>query len=103
MKTVLIISERGISASNLLFKLAESIHEEDLALDIDYVSFGHIKEKLSKKAYDLLLITPQVSRHQAEMEELMAGPASGLKNLVISDDDFHFMNIPHILRQIKEA
>lgn len=101
-KSVLIISERGITASNLLFNLSKEINEQALDLDIDYAPFGQLKAKLSKKKYDLLVITPQAARHESETQSALNNYPDA-KIITIGDDDFHFMNVPHILTVIKEV
>ncbi|GAB2024141.1 hypothetical protein OfM1_02110 [Lactovum odontotermitis] len=102
-KSVLIISERGITASNLLFNLSKEINEQKLDLDIDYAPFGQLKEKLSKKKYDLLVITPQAARHESELKTALDQHGTSAKIITIGEDDFHFMNVPHILTVIKEV
>lgn len=101
-KSVLIICETGITASSLLFKIAQEIEKERINLDVDYVAFHRIGEKIGKKEYDVLLLTPQIRRYTQEAQKILDQCAGKAKIMMISDHDFQFMDVTHIIRQVQE-
>lgn len=98
-KSLLVICETGITASSLLYKLAQEIESEKLNVDIDYAALPSLEEKLSKKEYDILLFTPQVHRYKETIGKLIQKYAKHTQVKTISDQDFQYMNVPHILHE----
>ncbi|MGM0126327.1 hypothetical protein IGI37_003756 [Enterococcus sp. AZ194] len=100
-KSILIICEAGITASSLLYKIAQELDERKINIDVSYVSFSGLEEKMKQKKYDVLLLTPQIRRHAKIAQQLLDKYSKGAEVLMISDHDFLYMNIPHIVQQIQ--
>lgn len=100
-KSVLIICEMGITASSLLYKFAQEIEREKLDLDVDYAPFPKLEEKMVKKEYDVLLLTPQIRRYADEAQKLLDKYAGQAEIMMISDRDFQYMDVPHIVHQVE--
>lgn len=98
-KSLLVICETGITASSLLYKLTQEIEREKVNIDIDYAALPSVEEKLSKKEYDILLFTPQVRRYKETIGKLIHQYAKHTQIKMISDQDFQYMNVPHILHE----
>lgn len=101
-KSVLIVCQTGITASALLYKIAQEINNKEIDLDIDYVGFHKLENKMKKKEYDILLLTPQIRRYAQEAKQLLDEYAVEAKVKMISDRDFQYMDIPHILNKLQE-
>lgn len=102
-KTILVVSQRGISASSFLFKFAQEIELEHLNLDVDYTSILKLEEKLSKKAYDIILMSPSVVRVWKDMQQTFMRLLGHASIVAISDEDWRYMNVPHIILTIEEV
>ena len=100
-KNVLIVCEAGISASLLVSKMLEEIKDDNLKYNIDYVPVVRINKKLAQDNYDVLLLTPQVIRHEEEIRELITKIKYKSKIVFNSEEDFKYMNIPSILSSIE--
>lgn len=100
-KNILIVCEAGISASLLVSKMLEEIKDDNLKYNIDYVPVVRINKKLAQDNYDVLLLTPQVIRHEKEIRELITKIKYKSKVVFISEEDFKYMNIPSILSSIE--
>lgn len=96
-KSILIVCEAGISASLLVLKMTESIREDALDYEVDYAPVLRLDEKMANKSFDIILLTPQVIRHEARIQELIDENKNKSKMIFIDEDDFKYMNIPNIL------
>lgn len=98
-KSMLIICESGITATLLVSKLLESVRNRHLEYDIDYSPMKRVKEKLSQRSYDMLLLTPQVARYREEVEEIIKKEKCHSKIIFIDEQNFRYMNADAILEK----
>lgn len=96
-KTILVVSQRGITASSFLFKFAQEIELEHLDLDVDYASILTLEEKVAKKKYDIVLMSPNVRRWWNETKHVIEALPKDVKLITISDADWQYMDVPHII------
>ncbi|MGX7419889.1 PTS cellobiose transporter subunit IIC [Carnobacterium gallinarum] len=101
-KTILIICETGISASLLVSKMLTSVRKQKLAYDIDYAPVGRIQEKLSYgRNYDVILLTPQVTRYESEINQLILEEEPNSQFIFIQPDEFRYMDADKIIQRIQ--
>ena len=100
-KSILFICESGISAALFVSKMLESVKRNQLDYDIDYAPIARVEEKLSYRDYDVILLAPQVRRHEAEVKELILKKKCISHITGIKDDEFVSMNVERILERIK--
>lgn len=100
-KNILIICETGISAALLVSKMLEVVRARQLDYDIDYAPYARLQEKINFKDYDAFLLTPQVARYQDKIAEALE-PETGII-YYIQPEDFQYMNVEKIVRQVEEA
>lgn len=100
-KSILFICESGISAALFVSKMLESVKTHDLDYDIDYAPVARVDEKLSYRDYDVILLAPQVRRHEAEVKEIILKKKCISHITGIKDDEFVSMNVERILERIK--
>lgn len=98
-KKLLVVCEAGISAALLVSKMLEVIRREKLDYVIDYTPVSRLAHKLSLESFDVLLLTPQVSRYQEEIQASLAG-IEATRIDFIQPDDFRYMNAEKILHQV---
>lgn len=100
-KSILFICESGISAALFVSKMLESVKTHDLDYEIDYAPVARVDEKLSYRDYDVILLAPQVRRHEAEVKEIILKKKCISHITGIKDDEFVSMNVERILERIK--
>lgn len=100
-KSILFICESGISAALFVSKMLESVKVHHLDYDIDYAPIARVEEKLSYRDYDVILLAPQVRRHELAVKELILKKKCISQITGIQDEEFISMNIERILERIK--
>lgn len=100
-KSVLFICESGISAALFVSKMLENVEVHGLDYEIDYAPIARVEEKLSYRDYDVILLAPQVRRHEDEVKDIILKKKCISKIIEISDEEFVSMNIERLLERIK--
>ncbi len=101
-KSILFICESGISASLFVSKMLESVKVHNLNYEIDYAPISRVAEKLSFKDYDVILLAPQVKRHESEVKDILMKKKCVSHITGIKDDEFVSMNVERILERINQ-
>ncbi|WP_086315346.1 PTS system, cellobiose-specific IIB component [Enterococcus sp. 7F3_DIV0205] len=99
-KNILIICEAGISASLLVSKMLEALREKELEYTIDYAPVSRVQEKLTFKNYDVLLLTPQVARHEDKIKRIVEQEKCTSNIIFIQPEDFQYMNVERIIAKL---
>ncbi|MGX7263325.1 PTS sugar transporter subunit IIB [Enterococcus crotali] len=100
-KNILIICEAGISASLLVSKILETLRERRLDYAVDYAPISRVQEKLEFKNYDVLLLTPQVVRHEEKIRKIIEQQKCTSKIVFIKPEDFQYMNVEQIISDMQ--
>ncbi|AXY25020.1 PTS cellobiose transporter subunit IIC [Suicoccus acidiformans] len=102
-KKILIICEAGISASLFVSKFIEESKRNLDNFIVEYAPIGRVQDKLSQDKYDVIVLTPQVRRHEDVIGSAVKEAEGSSKMVFISEGDFSTMNIANIYGDVKEV